>query len=132
VVFGGFTADFGYDFASGFFRESFAPFFSGFGAMQSNGTINIFFNDNPKNAEVMQPGQKVYTAKELGYSHCYVVTLDEITGKYQRNDCFTNSKVPTAMVRQAAVFGDEMYIIGKNEAVMGKTKLAVAKIKATN
>lgn len=113
---------------SAFFYESYVPFYCGFGAMQFNGKINIFFNDNPKNANVVQPGQKLYTAKKLSDSHCYRVTLNEITGKYERNDFFNNSEVPTPMIRHARVFGNAMYVIGKSPEGIGRTKLAVAKI----
>ena len=113
---------------SAFFYESYVPFYCGFGAMQYNGKINIFFNDNPNNANVLQPGQKVYTAKKLSASHCYRVTLNEVTGKYERNDFFNNSEVPTPMIRHAKVFGNTMYVVGKSPEGMGRTKLAVAKI----
>jgi hypothetical protein len=124
----GLTDELGLVYNSAFFYESYVPFYCGFGAMQYNGMINIFFNDNPNNANVLQPGQKVYTAKKLWNSHCYRVTLNEVTGKYERNDFFNNSDAPTAMIRHARVFGNTMYVVGKSPEGMGKTKLAVAKI----
>jgi hypothetical protein len=124
----GLTDELGLVYNSAFFYESYVPFYCGFGAMQYNGTINIFFNDNPDNANVLQPGQKVYTAKKLWNSHCYRVTLNEVTGKYERKDFFNNSDVPTAMIRHARVFGNTMYVVGKNPEGMARTKLAVAKI----
>jgi hypothetical protein len=124
----GLTDELGIVYNSAFFYESYAPFYCGFGAMQYNGKINIFFNDNPKNATVLQPGQKLYTAKKLWDSHCYRVTLNEVTGKYERNDFFNNSEVPTPMIKYAKVFGNTMYVVGKSPEGMGRTKLAVAKI----
>jgi hypothetical protein len=117
----------GVPFTSGFFDLTSRPFYSGFGAMQSHNKISIFFNDHPKNAKVLQPGQGVFHAKELGDSHCFVVTLDEVTGKYKRKDLFSNSKVPAAMLRHGAVIGHDMFIVGKTERT-GRTKLAVARI----
>ena len=122
------TDPLGIVYNSAFFYESYVPFYCGFGAMQYNGTINIFFNDNPDNANVLQPGQKVYTAKKLWKAHCYRVTLNEATGKYERNDLFNNTDVPTPMIRHAKVFGNIMYVVGKRPEGMGRTKLALAKI----
>jgi hypothetical protein len=115
--------------SSAFFYESNVPYYSGFGAMQHDGKIDIFFNDNPENANVVQPGQKVFTAKSMWQTRCYRVTLDEVTGKYQRNDFFDNKEVPTPMIRYGKVIGYEMYIVGKTpDYRMGKIKLSVAKI----
>jgi hypothetical protein len=112
----------------GFFASGARPYYSGFGATQSKNQINIFFNDSPKNVDVLQPGQKVRTISTFRNSHCFVVTLDEITGKYQRKFFFSNSDVPTAMPRHSSVIGKEMYIVGKTDRLFGKTKLAVGKI----
>jgi len=113
---------------SGFFDSGARPYYSGFGAIQTQNQINIFFNDNPKNASVLQPGQKVKSVSGFRNSHCFIVTLDEITGKYQRKLFFSNADVPTAMPRLGSAIGQEMYIVGKTDRLFGKTKLAVGKI----
>jgi hypothetical protein len=41
---------------------------------------------------------------------------------------FSNSGNPTAMPRLGSVIGNEMYIVGKEDRLMGKTKIAVARI----
>jgi hypothetical protein len=56
------------------------------------------------------------------------VSLDEVSGKYQRKLFFSNSEVPTAMPRHGSVIGQDMYMVGKTDRLFGKTKLAVAKI----
>ena len=115
--------------ASAFFYQMQAPYYSGFGAMQYNGKIEIFFNDNPKNANVLQPGQRVYAAKKMWQTHCFRVTLDEVTGKYERKYFFDNEILTAPMLRHADVIGNEMYIIGKTPVSrIGKNKLSVARI----
>ncbi|MEP6951604.1 MAG: hypothetical protein ABI863_20095 [Ginsengibacter sp.] len=119
----------GYGLASyGFFDSGNRPFYAGFGAIQANNSINIIFNDNPKNAGVMQPGQKVKTTSRFGKSDCFVLSVNETTGKYTRNQFFSNTDVPTSMPRLGSVIGDNMYIIGKDDHAFGKTKIAIAKI----
>jgi hypothetical protein len=114
---------------SAFFYQLQAPYHSGFGAMQNNGKIELFFNDNPKNANVLQPGQRVYIAKKMSQTHCFRVTLDEVTGKYERKYFFDNEILTAPMLRHADVIGSEMYIIGKTPASrIGKNKLSVARI----
>jgi hypothetical protein len=121
----------GYDRGVGinsFFDAANRPFYAGFGAIQTPNTIQIIFNDNPRNATVTQPGQKVKTARRFGKSDCFVLSVDQLTGKSDRKQFFTNADVPTSMPRLGSVIGDEMYIIGKDDRIFGKTKIAVGKI----
>ena len=111
-----------------FFDGGGRPFYSGFGAIQAKNQIHLLFNDNPKNADVLQPGQKVRGVSSFRNSHCYMLTLDEVTGKFQRKLFFSNADFPTAMPRLGSVIGQEMYIVGKTDRLFGKTKLAVGKI----
>jgi hypothetical protein len=125
------VAQVGYSYglaSRGFFDAGNRPFYAGFGAIQANNSIYIIFNDNPKNAEVMQPGQKVRTTNRFGKSDCYVLSVNEATGKYTRNQFFSNTDVPTSMPRLGSVIGDDMYIIGKDDRMLGRTKIAIAKI----
>ncbi len=111
-----------------FFYPSNMPFYAGFGAIEKNNSLYIFFNDSPKNSGVTQPGQKVKKASRFGKTDCFLLTLDEITGKYTRKVFFSNTDVPTSMPRLGSVTGEGMYIIGKDDRMLGKTKIAVARI----
>jgi hypothetical protein len=113
---------------SGFFDIPNRPFYAGFGALQTNNAIQILFNDHPKNAVVTQPGQKVKSTRRFGKSDCFILTVDQLTGKSERRMFFTNVDVPTSMPRLGSVIGDGMYIIGKEDRTLGKSKIAVAKI----
>lgn len=117
---------------SGFFDVSSRPFYAGFGAMQNKNDINIIFNDNPKNATVINPGQKVKMTNRFGKSDCFDVSINQQTGKYTRTHIFSNTDEPTAMPRLGAVIGDKMYLIGKTDRMLGKSKIAVAKITMGN
>ncbi|MCW3462848.1 hypothetical protein [Chitinophaga nivalis] len=118
----------GLSFSNSFFMNGGRPFYSGFGAMQTGGTIHILFNDNPKNAQVMQAGQKAKTAERFSKSDCFILNVDEISGKFTRKVFFNNAGVPTAMPRLGAVIGNEMYMVGKTDKLLGKSKIAVARI----
>ena len=104
------------------------PFYSGFAAIQNNNSINIVLNDNPKNADVLRPGQKVKGIAQFRNTDCFVISLDHATGRYSRSMFFSNKGIPTAMPRFGSVIGSEMYIVGKEDRLLGKTKIAVAKI----
>lgn len=113
---------------SGFFDISNRPFYAGFGAMQTKNSINIIFNDNPKNATVLNPGQKVKATNRFNKSDCFNISINQQTGKYTRSQVFSNTDEPTAMPRLGSVIDDNMYIIGKSDRMLGKSKIAVAKI----
>ncbi len=112
-----------------FFRGGFNwPFYAGFGVLPANGSLNIIFNDHKKNDNVLQLGQKVKRISYFGKSDCFAVNLNTSTGKYTRSMMFTNKDVPTAMPRLGSVLGKELYIIGKEDRLLGKTKIAIAKL----
>lgn len=104
------------------------PFYSGIAALQSGNTINILFNDNPKNDNVLQLGQRVKIASAFRKSNCYNVVLDVNTGKYVRKVFFSNRDVPTAMPRLGSYIGNDMYMVGRDDRLFGRTKVAVAKV----
>jgi len=104
------------------------PFYAGFGSMQVNNSLLIFLNDSQQNRDVLQAGKKPRMISYYGKSHCYVVTLDMESGKYTRKFFFDNAEIPTAMPRLGSVVGNEMYITGKDDRVLGKSKVAVGKI----
>lgn len=113
---------------AGFFDVANTPYYSGFGAIQSNNSIQVFFNDNPKNAVVTQPGQKVKLTTRFDKSDCFILSVDEATGKATRKMFFGNGDEPTAMPRLGSVIDNSMYLVGKEDRLLGKTKIAVAKI----
>ena len=119
----------GQGISTSYFFSTNMPFYSGYGAIEKNNSLYIFFNDNPKNSGVTQPGQKVKTATRFGKSDCFLLTLNETTGNYSRSVFFSNEEQPTAMPRLGSVTGDMMYIIGKTDRTLSKTKIAVARIK---
>lgn len=112
----------------GYFDPSNRPFYAGFGALQTNNAIQILFNDDPRNATVTQPGQKIKSARRFGKSDCFIIKVDLADGKVERRMFFTNADVPTSMPRLGSVIGQDMYIIGKDDRVFGKSKIAVAKV----
>lgn len=128
VIMGGSSYGSGITFGTSFFGSFNMPFYSGFAAIQTGKSIQVIFNDNPANAGVTQAGQKAKGVSSFSNSQCFVLSLDEATGKFTRKLFFKNKEVPTAMPRLGSVIGDEMYIVGKTDRLMGKSKVAVAKI----
>jgi hypothetical protein len=124
--------DYGFSVGSYFFDLADRPYYAGVGALQNNNTLNLFFNDNPKNADVLQLGQNVKSENSFRKSTCFSVSLDVNSGKYTRSIAFSNDDIPTAMPRLGSVIGDDMYLIGKSIRGLGKTKIAVAKVSVTN
>ncbi|OMP74992.1 hypothetical protein [[Flexibacter] sp. ATCC 35208] len=111
-----------------FFSSLKMPFYSGFGVVRSGNTINLVLNDNPKNAGVTQSGQKVKSVTRFGKSDCFMISVDELTGKISRKMIFNNKEIPTAMPRKGVVLGNNLYLVGRNDRMFGKTKIAVGKI----
>lgn len=133
-VIGGSYSNYSGGFAIGnyYFNTANRPFYSGFGALQGNNKINIMFNDNPRNNTVLQLGQRVRTATAFRRSDCFNLVLDAVTGKYTRNVFFSNKDVPTAMPRLGSYIGNDMYLIGREDRLFGRTKIAVAKVTVPN
>jgi hypothetical protein len=119
----------GLSFNTNFFRTGFNwPFYAGFGVLPGTNALNIVFNDHKKNAEVLQPGQKVKRTTYFRKSDCYAINLNTITGKYTRSVLFENNDVPTAMPRLSSILGNSMYMTGKEDRIFGKTKIAIARL----
>jgi hypothetical protein len=104
------------------------PFYAGFGVLPATNKINIFFNDNKKNVNVLQLGQKVQRIGTFRKTDCFAISLDVNTGKYTRTVLFSNNDVPTAMPRLGALLGNDFYLVGREDRIFGKTKIAIAKI----
>ncbi|WP_142684122.1 hypothetical protein [Chitinophaga polysaccharea] len=118
----------GFQYTPSYFMAGNRPFYSGFGAIQTGNTIQIIFNDNTKNANIIQAGQKAKAINRFAKSDCFVLNVNELTGELNRKLFFTNSDVPTAMPRLGVVFGNDMYMVGKTDRIFGKSKVALAKI----
>jgi hypothetical protein len=113
-----------------YFSDFNFPFYAGLGslALPGKNMLAILFNDNPKNETVLQLGQKVKRADKFGKTGCTVVFLDAASGKYTRKMLFSNRDQPTAMPRLGVPVGTDYYIMGKDDKVLGKTRIAVGKI----
>lgn len=112
-----------------FFRGGFNwPFYAGLGVLPGTNSINIIFNDHSKNQNVLQLGQKVKRISYFRKSECFAINLNTTTGKYTRSNLFSNRDVPTAMPRLGSVLGKDLYMIGKEDRILGKTKIAVARL----
>ncbi|MFN8290479.1 MAG: hypothetical protein U0U70_09490 [Chitinophagaceae bacterium] len=104
------------------------PFYAGIGVLPGNNTLTIVFNDNKANKDVLQLGQKVKRVSYFGKSDCFGITLNTGTGKYTRSLLFSNKDVPTAMPRLSSVLGRDMYLVGKEDRILAKSKVAIAKV----
>jgi hypothetical protein len=104
------------------------PFYAGFSSLAGIHTIHIFFNDNDKNADILQQGKKIKRLTNFGRSSCYEVNLDMVTGQYTRKALYSNRDIPTSMPRLGAVMSNTMYLTGKEDRTMGKSKIVVGKI----
>jgi hypothetical protein len=104
------------------------PFYSGFGILANGSNLSIIFNDHVKNSTVLQLGQKVKRASSFGKTDCYNVQLDVLSGKYTRKPLFSNKDIPTAMPRLGSVLGNTLFLVGKEDRMLGKSKIALGKI----
>lgn len=117
-----------FDLYDNFWDPAARPFYAGFGSIQTPSGIQIYFNDIRKNNDVIQPGKKIYRLDNFSKSDCFVLTLDQITGKFQRKTFFSNWDQPVAMPRLGVVMGNEMYLVGRTDRSLAKTKVLVGKI----
>lgn len=108
-----------------YFAEQGRPYYSGFGAIQSHGNIQVLFNDNRKNITVTQAGQKAKSAYRFSKSDCFVLNIDEVSGKVSRKVFFTNTDIPISMPRLGAIVGNNMYMVGRTDRTWAKTRVAV-------
>ncbi len=119
----------GFFYYTNFFETGFNwPFYAGFGILTGPSDVTIIFNDRKKNSDVLQAGQKAKLISSFRKSQCYGVKLDLVTGKYKRDILFDNDDVPTAMPRLGKSLGKDLYIVGKEDRFLGKTKIAVARV----
>lgn len=120
----------GFSMGAGYFRKYIfnRPFYGGFATLKGENHLTIVFNDHKKNGNVLQLGQKYRRTSVFGKSICFGLKLDMVTGKYTRTELFDNRDQPTAMPRLGSAIGKDLYIIGKEDRMFGKSKVAAAKI----
>ena len=128
TVLGRSVGSYGFAFYSFFDPVDSRPFYAGFSSMASKKTVHIFFNDHEKNADVLQPGKKIKSVDSYGKTSCYQVDLDMMTGKYTRKAIFSNKDIPVSMPRLGSVMNNTMWVTGKEDRLMAKSKIAVGKI----
>lgn len=116
----------------GYFEDRSQSRYSGFGVLQNANTLNIFFNDHPKNIGVTMPGQSVKVLNRFAVSDCFAITVNMQTGIYERQMLFHNKDVPTAMPAYSSVINNNLYIIGKQDKLFAQSKIALAKISVSN
>ncbi|MBW8685266.1 hypothetical protein [Chitinophaga rhizophila] len=104
------------------------PYYSGFGALHSGHNLSIVLNDNPKNMDITAAGQKFKSVRAFGRSECFLVSVDDVTGKITRKVLFNNRDIPTAMPGKGVVIGNDLYLVGRSDRAFGKTRIAAGKI----
>jgi hypothetical protein len=108
------------------------PFYAGFGVLAGNKSAAIIFNDSKRNLNTLELGQRVRKMSYFRKSECFGVDLDLVTGKYTRSILFSNDDVPTAMPRLASGLGKDLFIVGKEDRMLGRSKIAIAKVSLKN
>ncbi len=108
------------------------PFYAGFGVLEGSNSVGIIFNDTKKNENTLELGQRVRKVSYFRKSECFGVDLDLVTGKYTRHILFSNNDVPTAMPRLASGLGKDLYMVGKEDRMLGRSKIAIAKVSLKN
>ena len=108
------------------------PFYAGFGVLAGNKSATIIFNDSKRNINTLELGQRVKKMTYFRKSECFGVDLDLVTGKYTRTILFSNDDVPTAMPRLASGLGKDLYMVGKEDRMLGRSKIAIAKVSLKN
>lgn len=104
------------------------PFYAGFGVLCGSSKASIIFNDHKRNSNTLELGQRVKKTTYFRKSECYSVDLDLISGKYTRYSLFSNDDVPTSMPRLSSGIGKDLYVVGKEDRMLGRSKIAIAKV----
>ena len=108
------------------------PFYAGFGVLTGSKSATIIFNDSKRNLNTLELGQRVKKMSYFRKSECFGVDLDLVTGKYTRSILFSNDDVPTAMPRLASGLGKDLFMVGKEDRMLGRSKIAIAKVSLKN
>jgi hypothetical protein len=106
------------------------PYYAGFGVCINNEKVLLIVNDYDVNAQITRLGQKPRKVSFMGHTVCYAISYDFNDGNCTRNILFNNRDkgVPTAMPRLGKMLGQDFYMVGKQDRVMGKSKVAIAKL----
>lgn len=104
------------------------PFYAGMGVIQNKETVNILFNDHTANGDLLAPTREAEKCNDFSKSGCYLVSLNTLTGKYTRSLLFSNEDQPVAMPRLSANIGNEIYLTGKQDRRIGKSKITVGRL----
>ena len=121
----------GFSIGFNYFDNTYGmPYYSGIASMPHEGknTIAILFNDGSKNADVTKLGQKVKRTMRFSKSDFYMVTLDTEKGAYKREMIFSNDDIPPAMPRLGTNLGNIFFMVGRQERLLAKSKIAVGKL----
>ena len=105
--------------------------YSSFGVMNQPNSNNmlLFFLDNPKNAKVLNAGQKAKRMVRINKANCDMLVVDETTGNYTRKTLFNNEDETDGMPSMGGQFGKDYYMVAKKwVAGFGKSKVAVARL----
>lgn len=121
---GGTSVNYNYYFKGG----SNWPFYAGIGIMQNKETVSILFNDNPVNGDLLAPTRGADKCNDFAKSGCYAIKLNTLTGKYTRTLLFSNEEQPAAMPRLSSYIGNEVYLTGKLDRRIGKSKITVGRL----
>ena len=111
-----------------YFYVADRPFYAGFGTMQTKDHVLLFLNDDKVNGTVTQAGQKVRKTQRFSRTDMTTISIDPMTGAITRKFVFSNSGNPTAMPRLGTIVNNEMYLVGKTDRALGKSKIAVGKL----
>lgn len=110
--------------------KSNRPYYAGFGVYVNKDKVTIIVNDYDVNANITRLGQKPRKVSFMGHTVCFAISYDMNDGNCTRNILFSNKDkgVPTAMPRLGKMLGLDFYMAGKQDRIIGKSKIAVAKL----
>lgn len=115
---------------SSYFVSGIEPYYSSIGVLPLENSLRIYFNDHQKNAGITEPGKRVKRVYKYSKADFVELDLNMKTGKVSRKELFENNDEPIPMPRMSAAVAKNLFLIGKQEKTMGKSKVAMAKITA--
>ncbi len=120
----------GLSFGNYFSYDRGLPYYSGFIGIPVPGKkeVAVFFNDNKANADVTTLGKKIKRAVNFSKSHCFLLSIDTEKGTMKRSFVFSNDDIPPATLRLGVELDNTLYVVGRQNRSLGKTKIVVGKI----
>jgi len=125
------TTDYGSSAVSNYYvMGSSRPYYAGFGVYTGEDKVTLVVNDYDVNAHITKMGQKPRNVSFLGHTLCFAISYNMSDGTCTRSILFSNKDkgVPTAMPRLGRMLGGDFYMVGKQDRIMGKSKVAVARL----